>query len=970
MGLSSTAPPAKGFSVAPSDSTDSVPASRLPTSAPGVGPPWPERFRFGHVRVLITCRGPIRLEAIEAFERMGTQPCGILLSEKDSVVYPRALSPELRRVGRNERVHRIADYSGRTAEEKRERIATIVEIATQHGYTHLFAGYGFMAEDFEMIQAVEAAGLGFIGPSAEVVRKAGAKDAAKALARQLGVSVTPGIDNIEARALLAQAGTGDPRQYLDSLMQKHEWPRHEWPPLSGSAAGAQPEAAMAEAAAAEAVLAEARAHRVELVTLEQLQAETLRTVRALLAENPGRRLRLKHVGGGGGKGQRIVSAEEEVAAAVAEVLNEAGATAPGDNRNFLIELNIEDTRHNEIQLLGNGDWCIALGGRDCSLQMHEQKLLEVSISVEMLSAEMEARAREGRAEAAEVLRGDLRVLEEMEAQAARFGEAVGLNSVSTFESIVAGTDHFFMEVNTRIQVEHRVTEMIYALRFDPPDNPAASSAGESSGGESFVVESLVEAMLWMAVYGPELPRPQRLPRKISGAEVRINATNDALKPHAGGVVVDWNLPREGEIRDDQGIGIRNPDTGAFMPYHLAGAYDSNVALIVSHGDSREDNFRRLAEILRQTDLRGRDLMTNIGFHYGLLHWMLGADPMVKPSTRFVSAYLAGVGALRRAGEDVELDRAWNLLAARQSMLGQPALTSMEAKRTLILRPLRRLFHNPHLLAGWLAPRTPRRFVMEAGRVRWRQNPLRVLEQLYHYLCLEHRPGVSPEERIWPHDHDLLTVGLAFYEELETRLNGGGMCWGALCGLLSRDAPPEGFPASLWSSLRAAHRGHQAGLALLELPLLIGEDSGFYGIRADARLEVEMPEAFQREDTSAALRQALEKPPEAASNEVVAVTGGTFYARASPEEPPFVAEGDRLQEGDTLGLLEVMKMFNPIKAPFAGTVRRVVVDADGGKLVQKGQLLFEIEPDVPIVRESEAERSQRLKLKTETLLERI
>ncbi len=900
--------------------------------------------------MLITCRGPIRLEAIDVFERMGTQPCGILLSEKDSVVYPRALSPELRLVGRNERVHRIPDYSGRTAEEKKECIGAIVEIASRHGYTHLFAGYGFMAEDFEMIRAVEAAGLGFIGPSAEVVRKAGAKDAAKALAREMGVSVTPGIDNIEARALLAQAGTGDARQYLASLMQKHRWP-----PFSGDTTGPR-----AEAAVAEAVLEEARSHKVELVTLEDLQAETLRTVRTLLAENPGRRLRFKHVGGGGGKGQRIVSEEAEVAAAVVEVLNEAGATAPGDNRNFLIELNIEASRHNEIQLLGNGEWCIALGGRDCSLQMHEQKLLEVSISVEMLSTEMEARAREGRSEAAEVLRGDLRVLEEMEAQAARFGQAVGLNSVSTFESIVAGTDHFFMEVNTRIQVEHRVTEMIYALRFDPPDNPEAS----------FVVESLVEAMLWMAVYGPELPRPERLPRRVSGAEVRINATNDALKPHAGGVVVDWNLPRDGEIRDDQGIGIRNPDTGAFMPYQLAGAYDSNVALIVSHGTSREDNFRRLAEILRQTDLRGRDLMTNIGFHYGLLHWMLGTDPMVKPSTRFVSAYLAGVGALKRAGEDVELDLAWNLLATRQSALGKSALASLEAKRTLILRPLRRLFRNPHLLAGWLAPRAPRRFVMEAGRVRWRENPLRVLEQLYRYLRLEHQPGVSPEERIWPHDHDLLTAGLAFYEEMETRLDGGGMSWGALSGLLSRDDPPEGFPESLWSSLRAAHRGHQAGLVLLELPLLIGEDSGFYGLRANASLEVEMPEAFEQEDTSAALRQALEEAPEAASNEVVAFTGGTFYARPSPEEPPFVAEGDHLQEGETLGLLEVMKMFNPIKAPFAGTVTRVVVNAEGGTLVKKGKLLFEMEPDVPIVQESETERSQKLKLKTEALLERI
>ena len=67
-----------------------------------------------------------------------------------------------------------------------------------------------------------------------------------------------------------------------------------------------------------------------------------------------------------------------------EVLNEVKANGVGDNKNVLIELNIEQTRHNEIQLLGNGEWCISLGGRDCSLQMHEQKLLEISVTQEGL----------------------------------------------------------------------------------------------------------------------------------------------------------------------------------------------------------------------------------------------------------------------------------------------------------------------------------------------------------------------------------------------------------------------------------------------------------------------------------------------------------------------------------------------------------------------------------------------------------
>src|SRR6185369_14180606 len=82
----------------------------------------------------------------------------------------------------------------------------------------------------------------------------------------------------------------------------------------------------------------------------------------------------------------IAKAATEAPTLVREILNEVKANGVGDNKNVLVELNIEQTRHNEIQLIGNGDWCLALGGRDCSLQMHEQKLLEVSVTQEGLAA--------------------------------------------------------------------------------------------------------------------------------------------------------------------------------------------------------------------------------------------------------------------------------------------------------------------------------------------------------------------------------------------------------------------------------------------------------------------------------------------------------------------------------------------------------------------------------------------------------
>ncbi|HBS05259.1 MAG TPA: biotin carboxylase, partial [Leptospiraceae bacterium] len=111
-------------------------------------------------------------------------------------------------------------------------------------------------------------------------------------------------------------------------------------------------------------------------------------------------------------------------------------------------MNIESTRHNEIQLIGNGSWAIALGGRDCSLQMHEQKLVEISITDELFAEEIDKAKKEGSEKIAARLEKDRTTLKEMEDQAERFAEAVGLNSASTFECIVSDESHYFMEMNT------------------------------------------------------------------------------------------------------------------------------------------------------------------------------------------------------------------------------------------------------------------------------------------------------------------------------------------------------------------------------------------------------------------------------------------------------------------------------------------------------------------------------------------
>ena len=458
----------------------------------------------------------------------------------------------------------------------------------------------------------------------------------KRLAVEWGIPVVPGVDNITALTLLHKA-MGKPQDFFQKLVDQHSL-----------GINLDFENNTAEQVS-EQVLQASYQQQIDLFSIKELQHETECQVRKIWQKYPESRIRFKHIGDGGGKGQRIISNAEQIADAVIEVLIESQALGVGDNKNFLIERNIEDTRHNEIQLLGNGNWCLALGGRDCSLQIHEQKLLETSLTVELLQASAEAYRKQGQMRQAQILINDMEILEQMCNDAESFGQALQLDSVSTFECIVDDTSHYFMETNTRIQVEHRVTEMAYSLKFVNPHNPE----------EYFILNSLVGAMLLVACHGKRVPRPERLAQHISGAEVRINAMNAALQPYAGGILHHWSPPIAGELRDDQGIGILNPDTHLFQHYQLAGGYDSNVALVVCAGCSRQDNLQKLAESLRRMEVRGENVHLNIDFHYGLLHWLIANDVMSKPNTRFVLTYLAMIGKIHDLVAPLNLTMAWN-----------------------------------------------------------------------------------------------------------------------------------------------------------------------------------------------------------------------------------------------------------------------------------------------------------------------
>ncbi|MFH1028230.1 MAG: biotin carboxylase N-terminal domain-containing protein, partial [Pseudomonadota bacterium] len=761
---------------------------------------WVRSFSCEDLKPLIVCRGPIRKEAMDVYEEMGISHYGILLSEKDSIVYANALAPELRQLTDSKRVHRVPDYSGASKEERVERINQIIQMAKDNGYDSIFAGYGFMAEDEEFVSAIEKAGLKFIGPCAVTQARAGKKDEAKRTALQVNVSVTPGVDNVTARTLLKKYPT---REKLLQIVAAEDLCCDK---------KIMDDKNISVEILADHILMASYSKGIDLFSIDELCAQVQAEVAELFKKYPQSRFRIKAIGGGGGKGQRllgaallgvkkaddktIAKAAAEAPAMVREVLNEVKATGVGENKNVLIELNIEQTRHNEIQLLGNGEWCISLGGRDCSLQMHEQKLLEVSVTQEGLMAAIEKAKAAGRKEEVKALESDLKVLARMEEESARFGQAVGLDSASTFECIVDRDRHFFMEVNTRIQVEHRVTELCYSLKFTNPKDEK----------DFFVVESLVEAMALLARHKERLPKPERIVRFNASVEARLNATDASLSPHAGGMIRYWSKPIKGEVRDDQGISMLNPDTGIFMKYKVAGAYDSNIALLLTKGDDRLASYERLSNVLCSTTLRGSALATNLEFHYGLVNWFLGRNVMAKPTTRFVVPYLTLVGTLKEEANKLDVIYAFFQMKKHYAKLiseqyaDQPDVCAKEQKNmsalldrkgTLITRPMERLLDDPHLLSGWLSMNT-KNFRIDKGNVVWLRNPLGVLNETYEYLHMNYRPHKPAAEIIWDHDNELLQQSLHFYRTLREKLGLERDEYFKINELLTEEKPQAGF----------------------------------------------------------------------------------------------------------------------------------------------------------------------------------
>ncbi|MEC0765251.1 acetyl-CoA carboxylase biotin carboxylase subunit [Bacillus atrophaeus] len=271
---------------------------------------------------------------------------------------------------------------------------------------------------------------------------------------------------------------------------------------------------------------------------------------------------IKATAGGGGKGIRVARTEEELINGI-KITQQEAATAFG-NPGVYIEKYIEDFRHVEIQVLAdNYGNTIHLGERDCSIQRRLQKLLEETPSPAL----------------------DSEIREQMGDAAVKAAKAVGYTGAGTVEFIYDYREqrYYFMEMNTRIQVEHPVTEMVTGTDLIKEQIKVASGIELSLKQEDVAFDG------W-------------------AIECRINAENPSknFMPSAG--KIKMYLP-------PGGLGVR-VDSAAYPGYSIPPYYDSMIAKVITYGKSRDEAIARMKRALSEFVIEGVE--TTIPFHLKLL----------------------------------------------------------------------------------------------------------------------------------------------------------------------------------------------------------------------------------------------------------------------------------------------------------------------------------------------------------------
>jgi acetyl-CoA carboxylase, biotin carboxylase subunit len=424
-------------------------------------------------RVLIANRGEIALRIIRACHEEGLEAVAVYSSADEGSPHVRAAD-------------QAVAIGPATPSQSYLSIERLLNAARDAGADAVHPGYGFLSERAAFVEAVENAGLIFIGPPAAAIRSMG--------------------DKTEARRRMEAAGV---------------------PIVPGAAAPANDLKAAKEAA--------------------------LRI---------GYPVMVKAAAGGGGKGMRLVSAPDGLEPALEAARSEA-MKAFGDSSVYL-EKFIEAPRHIEIQVLADRNHTIHLGERECSIQRRHQKLVEESPSV-AVSAELRER---------------------MGAAAVAAAKAVGYRSAGTCEFLVPRDGSFyFLEMNTRIQVEHPVTELVY--------------------GVDLVREQLrIAAGLPMRVPSGLAPRGWAIECRITSEDPGNN-----FLPSTGRIAY---------LKPPAGPGVRW-DGGVEMGDEVTLFYDSMLAKLIVWAADRPSALLRMRQALDEMVITG--VATNQAFHRRLM-----ADP--------------------------------------------------------------------------------------------------------------------------------------------------------------------------------------------------------------------------------------------------------------------------------------------------------------------------------------------------------
>ncbi|MGL5030724.1 MAG: acetyl-CoA carboxylase biotin carboxylase subunit [Aeromonas sp.] len=281
---------------------------------------------------------------------------------------------------------------------------------------------------------------------------------------------------------------------------------------------------------------------------------------AAIAKRIGYPVIIKAAGGGGGRGMRVVRNEAELAGAIALTKSEAGQFFKNDM--VYMEKYLENPRHIEIQVLADGQGnALYLGERDCSMQRRHQKVVEEA-PAPGITAEMRKFIGE---------------------RCARACVEIGYRGAGTFEFLYENGEFFFIEMNTRIQVEHPVTEMVTGI-------------------------DLIKEQLRIAAGQPLSITQQDIHIHGHAIECRINAEDPVTFMPSPGLVQRFHAPG--------GLGVRW-DSHIYAGYKVPPYYDSMIGKLICYGENRDIAIARMRHALDELVVEG--IKTNIPLHKEIMN---------------------------------------------------------------------------------------------------------------------------------------------------------------------------------------------------------------------------------------------------------------------------------------------------------------------------------------------------------------